>query len=181
MNIFVLHDNPTIAARMQADKHVPKMIVESIQMLVQGLLTNGAPADKMPLTKSKQEPHRGGYRMHPCTLWAGDTIGNWIWLYAHAEELCKEYEKRFGKKHFGAGQLDELSYALVWGEYLPDGKRTDFVRAVNQSRGHNHDLLSEDITAVQAYRSFYYRAKKSFAKWEKGTPAPPWWPTEECK
>ena len=33
MNIFVLHKDPTVAAQMLCDKHVPKMIVESAQML----------------------------------------------------------------------------------------------------------------------------------------------------
>ena len=33
MNIFVLHDNPIIAAKYQCDKHVVKMILESGQML----------------------------------------------------------------------------------------------------------------------------------------------------
>ena len=33
MNIFVLHDDPVLAAQDQCDKHVVKMIVESAQML----------------------------------------------------------------------------------------------------------------------------------------------------
>ena len=33
MNIFVLDENPWAAARMHCDKHVPKIIVESAQML----------------------------------------------------------------------------------------------------------------------------------------------------
>ena len=33
MNIFVLNENPVIAAQEQCDKHVVKMIVESAQML----------------------------------------------------------------------------------------------------------------------------------------------------
>ena len=33
MNIFVLDENPIVAARMMCDKHVVKMIVESGQML----------------------------------------------------------------------------------------------------------------------------------------------------
>ena len=33
MNIFVLDRNPVIAAQMQCDKHIVKMIVESGQML----------------------------------------------------------------------------------------------------------------------------------------------------
>ena len=33
MNIFILDEDPKVAARMQCDKHVVKMIVESAQML----------------------------------------------------------------------------------------------------------------------------------------------------
>ena len=33
MNIFFLHRNPKIAARMQCDKHVVKMVLETAQML----------------------------------------------------------------------------------------------------------------------------------------------------
>ena len=33
MNIFVLDKDPVVAAQMQCDKHVVKMIVESAQML----------------------------------------------------------------------------------------------------------------------------------------------------
>jgi hypothetical protein len=33
MNIFILDENPVTAAKMQCDKHVVKMIIESAQML----------------------------------------------------------------------------------------------------------------------------------------------------
>ena len=33
MNIFVLDNDPVVAAQMLCDKHIPKMIVESAQML----------------------------------------------------------------------------------------------------------------------------------------------------
>ena len=33
MNIFILNDDPVIAAQEQCDKHIPKMVVESAQML----------------------------------------------------------------------------------------------------------------------------------------------------
>jgi|11BtaG_2_1085332.scaffolds.fasta_scaffold06561_7 hypothetical protein len=182
MNIFVLDDNPTTAAKMQADKHVPKMIVESVQMLVQGLLTNGAPANKMPLTKSKQEPHRGGYRAHPCTLWATATLENWLWLFRHTEALCEEYTLRYGKTHYGESQLEHLYSAVRWAEYLPAGQRTPFARALNQSQGRNLDLIDRDkYSDVEAYRTFYVREKARFAKWEKGVQAPSWWPITPCK
>ena len=37
MNIFILDTNPTTAARMHCDKHVPKMCVEAAQMLASAL------------------------------------------------------------------------------------------------------------------------------------------------
>ncbi len=33
MNIFVLDENPIRAAEMMCDKHIPKMVVESAQMM----------------------------------------------------------------------------------------------------------------------------------------------------
>ena len=181
MNIFALHENPTLAAQMMADKHIPKMIVESVQMLVQGALSNGAPANEMPLTKTKQEPHRGGYRAHPCTLWASENMGNWVWLFTHAEALCKEYTLRYGKTHYGESQLNHLWSAFAWADYIPVGHRTPFARALNQSQGRNLDLLSDKYTGVEAYRIFYLREKARFAKWEKGRAEPSWWPITPCE
>ena len=33
MNIFVLHENPTIAAQYHCDRHVVKMVLETAQLL----------------------------------------------------------------------------------------------------------------------------------------------------
>jgi len=100
MNIFALSDCPVAAARMVCDSHASKMCVESVQMLVSGLLNNGAPAYKMPLTKTTGKPHKGGYKNHPATKWASESVGNWIWLFSHAQELCRQFQVRFGKTHF---------------------------------------------------------------------------------
>ena len=81
MNIFALDDCPKEAARMVCDSHASKMCVESVQMLVSGLLNNGAPANRMPPTKTTGKPHKGGYRNHPATKWASENIANWIWLF----------------------------------------------------------------------------------------------------
>jgi len=69
---------------------------------------------------------------------------------------------------------------VVWTDYIPDTKRTDFARCLNQSQGRNLDLLdTKKYTAVEAYRIFYNREKSGFARWDKGVPAPSWWnPTE---
>ena len=33
MNIFLLHENPTICAEMHCDKHVVKMVIEYAQLM----------------------------------------------------------------------------------------------------------------------------------------------------
>ena len=33
MNLFILNENPVIAAQEQCDKHINKMVIESAQML----------------------------------------------------------------------------------------------------------------------------------------------------
>lgn len=182
MNIFVLHDDPVIAAEMVCDSHASKMCVEGVQMLVSALLISGAPPESMPLTK-RGHPHKGGYLNHPCTRWSAETFSNFWWLYHHTKELCRQFKKRYNKEHFASGQLEHLNGAFVWSDYIPMVRtqhdkpmRTPFMRCLNQSEGRNLDLLDEDkYTAVEAYREFYLREKADFAKWIKGVPAPEWW------
>ena len=63
MNIFALME-PDKAARMMADKHIPKMIVESVQMLVQTTPGNGAPAERTA-HQDQAGAAPWGYRAHP--------------------------------------------------------------------------------------------------------------------
>ena len=86
MNIFVVNEDPSEAAVSLCDKHVPKMIVETTQMLVSALRRHGAGDEQVPLTKSGT-PHKGGYRHHPATVWTGDSRGNAEWLLEHGFAL----------------------------------------------------------------------------------------------
>ena len=187
MNLFVLDENPRRAAHMVCDKHAGKMAVEGMQCLVSALLISDAPPEKMPLT-SNGEPHRGGYHNHPIVRWAAECFANFHWLYKHTQALCYTYKLRYGKKHAVEEQLEHLIRAFAWGDYIPhigytdkgEGIRTPFVRCLNQSQGRNLDLLNEDeYSAVEAYREFYFREKRRFAKWEKGICAPDWWGQKE--
>ena len=167
MNIFVLDTDPTTAARMHCDKHVPKMCVEAAQMMASALRRHGATDEQMPLTKAGK-PYKGGYKHHPCTVWAGDSEANFVWLARHAVALCGEYTKRFGKTHacdlpihsmIGLVPLFTNSYPS------PKAALTPFAQAMPD------EYRNDD--AVKAYQAYYH--SKQFAKWEKGTPAPDWW------
>ena len=161
MNIFVLHPNAEIAARMHCDKHIPKMCVEAAQMMASALRRHGATDGQMPLTKSGT-PYKGGYAHHPCTVWAGETQSNFTWLSVHARTLCKEYRRRFGKMHACEFPIMVMSGMA---KRIPVGKRTPFAQAMPD------EYRNDD--AVKAYQAYYH--SKQFAKWEKGTPAPDWW------
>lgn len=172
MNIFVVEQDPVQAAQSLCDKHVPKMIVESVQMLVSALRRHGATDADVPLT-AKGTPHRGGYTNHPSTRWAGDSLANFTWLFDHAVALCEEYTFRFGKEHACFRQLDAVVDAV---SFIPDGGLTEVALCVgdvlHEKLGFKTAILCE---AVDIYREFYILDKVGFAKWDKGRLAPSWW------
>jgi len=186
MNIFVLHDNPIRAAEMMCDKHIPKMVVETAQMMASALRRHGVTDERMPLTKSGT-PYKGGYRHHPCTVWAGDSWKNFDWLTSHGIALCTEYTFRFGKKHGCEDAICYMNAMHVDGfSHLNRDRLTPFALAMPDEYRPKHSTITLPVDedryivthsagddAVQAYRAYYH--SKQFAKWEKGTPAPDWW------
>ena len=44
MNIFILDEDPSVAAQYHCDKHVVKMVLETAQMLSAALINNGIEA-----------------------------------------------------------------------------------------------------------------------------------------
>ena len=163
MNIFVLDRNPMTAARMMCDKHIPKMCVESLQMMGSALRRHGATDDQMPLSEAGK-PIKGGYHHHPCTVWAGDSRANFAWLGMHGLELCLEYALRFGKVHKCERKIEDM-YCMA--DLIPNGALTPFAQAMPDQY--------KCLDAVRAYRNYYRCEKAYFAKWQKGRPAPQWW------
>jgi hypothetical protein len=146
MNIFVLHENPIIAAEMHCDKHVPKMVVEAAQMMASALRRWGATDEDMPLTKAGK-PYKGGYAHHPCTVWAGDSWANLDWLASHAIALCQEYEFRFGKEHACWRPIIHMNSLVLTPRFFDDAdmKLTPFAQAMPDEY--------RDDDAVKAYRA----------------------------
>ena len=66
MNIFYCDEDPVVAAKSLPDKHVLKMPLETVQMLVSALNRHGIRHEVM--TKAGTV-HKGGYKNHPCTIW----------------------------------------------------------------------------------------------------------------
>jgi hypothetical protein len=136
MNIFVLDKDPYRAAEMLCDKHVVKMCLETAQIL--STINDG--------------PYKPTHMKHPCTLWAGEFMGNYRWLVAHGKGIAMEYEHRYGKRH----KSEEIIYALDWPlKLLPEG-HSDFALAMPDQ------YKTKD--AVESYRN-YYMSKKDFCNW----------------
>ena len=163
MNIFYTDHDPTTAAAALPDKHIVKMPVETVQMLVSALRRYDI--DYTVTTKTGTN-HKGGYANHPSTVWAGDNQANATWLWEHGVALCAEYTERYGKVHFAEGQLRTLQ---TWVLDLPDGKLTSPALAMPD------ECKTSD--PVESYRNCIrakVAAKPESFIWAKGTPAPAW-------
>lgn len=64
MNIFILHEDPVVAAKMHCDQHLNKMILESAQMLSTAL-HHLVPTE---LKSDLKDIYKPAYQRHPCTL-----------------------------------------------------------------------------------------------------------------
>ena len=158
MNIFVLDKDPKIAATMACDKHVVRMIMETAQMLCTVARNCGY----------DNAPYKSTHSRHPCTLWAGESSGNWDWLVKHGIALSEEYTERYGKRH---KSQDVIEWCRDLGNIVNSGSLTPFAQAMP-------DKYKND-DAVIAYRNYYKGEKARFAKWKHDN-APDWWVKEEA-
>jgi hypothetical protein len=161
MNIFALSKDPIESAKMLCDKHVPKMLLESVQMLSCALILHNCPEHRLPMTKSGK-PYRGGYKHHPCSVWTGKSRDNYIWLLRHAIQIGKEYIDRFDNIHACLPCLDACQRSAC---FIPKGYLTPFAQAMPEE--------FKNKNAILAYRNYY--KSKEFATWNKGRIAPIWW------
>ena len=158
MNIFILDENPVRAARMQCDRHVVKMTLETAQMLSTVINELGG-----------QSPYKTAHVNHPCSVWARQSVENFRWLYRHGMALSLEYTKRYGKIHKSEAVIRQSLDALPTVSMTP-GERTPFPLCMPDK------YKSDD--AVESYRRFYIGEKSRFAQWNKTTAPPAWWSQE---
>jgi hypothetical protein len=152
MNIFVLNEDPELAARDHCDKHVVKMILESGQMLC---------AAHQPGTAPWKRTHYN----HPCTVWVRASKANYEWLCRLGLELCAEYTRRYGKRHKSEDVIMWCTENIP--NNLPDVGLTPFAVAIKNP-------LYVKESAVESYRAYYLGDKIRFARWRHCDP-PSWW------
>ena len=144
MNIFYLDKCPNKAARLQYNKHVVKMILESAQMLCTAHHVYGNPDDV---------PYKQAHLNHPSTVWVRENSLHYDWLYEHFVALSREYHKRYNKTH--------LSYTKC---YEP---------LMNHPQNIPHEPFEQppqcmpdeykDKCSIQAYWNYYIGEKHTIA------------------
>ena len=99
MNLFFLDRDPVNAARLQCDRHVVKMILETAQML-------STAHNELDGT---QVAYKSTHKNHPSTVWVRSSAAAYEWAFYHLCELGEEYTRRYGKVHKTlAGHRDAL-------------------------------------------------------------------------
>ena len=173
MNIFVLSRSAALSAQYHCDKHVPKMIVESVQMLVSAIRANNGLNHELPKTKAGN-PMKGGFAHHPCTKWVGAFSENYEWTFRLYEALLDEYELRFEKVHDCARHKTILE---SWIYKIPGlGKCSPRPTCMPDE----YKILVPDQwgkpqpDVVKSYRNYYCFAKP-FATWMRGRKQPNWY------
>lgn len=180
MNIFRLDDDPVIAAQLQCNKHVVKMIVESAQMLstthrmLDGSETKVASKSGKRMVKyysldSNLESviYKAVHFNHPSTVWTRESAANYEWHYKHFVGLCDEYKYRYGRIH----KTDDLLRDVLKTppKNIPRIKETPFKLAM----GSNPECMIPN-DPVTSYRLFYQTKQDRFKmEWTK-RPIPEW-------
>ena len=157
MNIFFLDETPYKSAQYLCDKHVPKMLLESCQMLSTAIQN---------YTDRIEELYKPAYPNHPMTKWVGFNRDCFRWALENADIINQEYSKRFKKIH-KSSRIINIIYDNNYLNDIPDG----FFKEPPQCMPDEY----RDKDYVTAYRRYYNTDKKYFAKWEKGRSCPEWW------
>jgi hypothetical protein len=110
MNIFLSSPCPKQCAIALDDKRVVKMAVETAQLLATALRLVGV----------EDIAYKATHTAHPCSLWAGRSRQNFLWLVEHGLELCEEYEFRYDRRRVHASKAAIIE-AYAFRDRIVDG------------------------------------------------------------
>lgn len=162
MNIFALDQDPKLAARYHCDKHITKLLLESVQILNTSLHKRGL---------GEMAFYKPAYENHPCVIWATESWANFEWLLRLVHHLDREWRTRYNHDmHHTSYQkvLDNWYDGEFWILPATQEQRTPFAQAMPD------DVKSSN--AIDAYRDYYreYKASEDWFKFDNGRDPPEW-------
>ena len=145
MNLFILDLNHSKNAEYHVDKHIGKMLLESVQLLCTQFHLQGIEA-----------PYKKTHENHPCSKFCRASTDNFLWVLYYALALHTEFKFRYGKSHKSGevaywilNNLDQLQF--------PQIEMTSFALAMP-----DHYKANDP---VKAYRDYYIHEKSHLFKW----------------
>lgn len=105
MNIFVLNEDPLVAANLVPIKVCNKMALEATQMLAVACHKFSLP---MPHKKDGSEYSPKAHVNHPCTKWVCESKENMLWLTMHGIGLCLKHNETYKKTPSQYNALNEV-------------------------------------------------------------------------
>ena len=157
MNIFILDRDLVKSAQAHVDKHIVKMPLETAQLLCTARHELGGDANDIPYRKT--------HTNHPCSVWATESISNYIWLCKFGLELCKEYTHRYGKIHKCEAVINDCYHNVPWPALFEEADKTEHAQAMDEQYKMSDPVL--------AYRNYYNQAKSHLHSWKNRQP-PHW-------
>lgn len=168
MNLFYLHEEPEVSAKLHCDKHVVKMIIEYAQMLstahrmIDGVMErrpskSGSMLQYFYLEDEREDIlYKACHYNHPSTRWVRENAIQYQYAYDMFTSLCDEYTYRYGKEHLTDNKLRNILNCVpnnielgTWSE--PPQCMPEDVKVPGNS--------------IEAYHKYYREYKKDFAKW----------------
>lgn len=168
MNIFFLSLDPQEAAEWHGDKHVIKMILESVQMLTTCVRMMKPEWVDVLAAACGQAPYKPTHANHPCNKWIRERAANFRWLACLAKALCNEKRLRWpqGKPHACEPMVD---WFLTHCPLFDDLPMSSAAQAMP-----DEFKVAED--AVEAYRAYYrHKFSKGIVAYIKTPSREPQW------
>lgn len=156
MNIFVLDEDPFVAAKYLCDQHVTKMILESAQMLCTAHRCLDGNDEGQLNDERDRVLYKITHKNHPCTIWARTNSQNYSWLFCHFLGLLNEFMIRNGKIH-ACSKLKRVLSRMP-NNIPPSDRISDFAICMPET----YKVLDNP---VQSYKIYYINEKLKFAKW----------------
>jgi len=146
---------PRLCAQMHVNKHVVKMILESVQLLCS--------AHHVCPDGEYTPPYKLTHQNHPCAKWVRESVQNYLWLVDLTEELCGEYTHRYSTDKIEKVHLCEREgYVSDLRQNIPDIPDIGFTPPA-QAMPDEY----KDSNPVVAYRNYYIGDKQRMFDWKK--------------
>lgn len=153
MNIFALDICPRKAARAHCDQHLHKMILESAQIVSSVLHASGNRSAWL---------YKPTHQNHPCTIWAGETNHNLMWLLELASELEVIRQELNCPYH---ASTDVIKFGIDW---LQATSHATSALADTPALAMPIEIkMLPNLTPYQKYQEYYRRKNKQWTLLDK--------------